>query len=166
MTLAGKSWLRAIKIEKREERMDAEKNELVEMMNQALKMEHAARIQYLTHAELVKGLGAEKIIERLREIAGDEEKHEGKFRTMISNYLDGELTRETGETHQAKTLPEILKVNLQSEHETITYYRTIFKKLVAYREKLPLAFETLEHELRHIIIDEQEHSVELSLLLG
>jgi bacterioferritin (cytochrome b1) len=146
--------------------MDTVKNELAEMMNQALKMEHAARIQYLSHAELVKGVAAEKIIERLREIAGDEEKHEGKFRAMIGDYLDGVPTRDVGETHEAKSLAEILKTNLRDEHEAVDFYKTIYKKLAADKEKLPYAFETLEHELRHIIIDEQEHSAELSLLLG
>ena len=33
------------------------------------------------------------------------------------------------------------------------------------KDQLPYALETLEHELRHIIIDEQEHVVELSRLL-
>jgi bacterioferritin (cytochrome b1) len=55
------------------------------MLNKALELEHAARIQYLAHAELVAGLNAEPIIERLKEIAGDEEKHEQKFRTLIGN---------------------------------------------------------------------------------
>ena len=34
------------------------------------------------------------------------------------------------------------------------------------KEHLVYEFETLEHELRHIILDEQEHIAELSLLLG
>jgi bacterioferritin (cytochrome b1) len=38
------------------------KQELIQMLNRALELEHAARIQYLTHAELIKGLGAEKVI--------------------------------------------------------------------------------------------------------
>lgn len=63
------------------------KEELIKMLNTALELEHAARIQYLTHAELISGLSAEKVIERLKEIASDEEKHENIFRTLISGYL-------------------------------------------------------------------------------
>ena len=48
------------------------KEELVNMLNKALEMEHQAMIQYLSHAELVDGLGSEPIIERLKEIADDD----------------------------------------------------------------------------------------------
>lgn len=52
------------------------RKELIGMLNHALELEYSARIQYLAHAEAIKGLGAEPIIERLKEIAGDEFKHE------------------------------------------------------------------------------------------
>ncbi|MDD4879070.1 MAG: ferritin-like domain-containing protein, partial [Candidatus Omnitrophica bacterium] len=78
--------------------------ELIEMLNKALGLEHAARIQYLAHAELIQGLGSEKIIERLKEIASDEEKHEGMFRNLIGNYLDGEPSMKIAETHRAKEI--------------------------------------------------------------
>lgn len=140
--------------------------ELVKMLNKALELEHAARIQYLAHAELVKGINAEKVIERLKEIASDEEKHEEKFRNLIGNYLDGEPSMGIAETHRAKKIDEILEVNLTSEKEAIDYYKQIYQKICENKEALPYAFETLEHELRHIILDEQEHVVEISLLLG
>jgi len=146
--------------------MEAIKEELVKMLNRALELEHAARIQYLAHAELVKGAGAEKIIERLKEIASDEEKHEEKFRNLIGNYLSGEPTMGIAETHRAKDTKEILEVNLKNEKEAIDFYKQIYKKVTDNREELQYEFETLEHEIRHIIIDEQEHVSELSLLLG
>lgn len=49
--------------------METSKEQLAKMMNYALELEHAARIQYLAHAELIKGLKAEVIIKRLEEIA-------------------------------------------------------------------------------------------------
>lgn len=142
------------------------KKELINMLNKALELEHAARIQYLAHAELVKGINAEKIIERLKEIASDEEKHEDKFRNLIGNYLDGEPSMGIAQTHRAKELDEILEINLTSEKEAIDYYKQIYNKVRENKEALPYAFETLEHELRHIIVDEQEHVAEISLLLG
>src|SRR3989339_1605732 len=93
--------------------------ELVKMLNKALELEHAARIQYLAHAELIKGLGAEKIIERLKEIASDEEKHEGQFRDLIGNYLGGEPVMSLAETHKAKDIKKILEVNLKGEKDAI-----------------------------------------------
>ena len=142
------------------------KKELVQMLNHALELEHAARIQYLAHAQAVKGLMAEPIIERLEEIAGDELKHEEKFRNLIGNYLDGEPAMTLAPVHTAKATEEILKVNLQGEKDAIDFYKTIYKKVMDNKELLPYLCETLEHEIRHVIVDEQEHVVELSTLLG
>jgi bacterioferritin (cytochrome b1) len=140
--------------------------ELIEMLNEALKLEHAARIQYLAHAQLIKGLGAEKIIERLEEIASDEQKHEEQFRNLIGSYLGGEPTMDIAETHKASQTKDILEVNLKNEKEAIDLYKKIYKKVVDNKDTLQYEFETLEHEIRHIITDEQEHVAELSLLLG
>ena len=142
------------------------KNELIVMLNQALELEHAARIQYLAHAELIKGFDAEPVIERLKEIASDEGKHEDTFRDLIGNYLDGQPSMGIAKTHQAKERVEILTVNLTGERETIDFYKTIYRKVIDNKEKLAYVFETLEHEIRHVIIEEQEHAAELSTLLG
>ncbi|MBF0331596.1 MAG: ferritin-like domain-containing protein [Candidatus Omnitrophica bacterium] len=142
------------------------KNELIVMLNQALEMEHAARIQYLAHAELIKGVDAEPVIERLKEIASDEAKHEDKFRDLIGNYLDGEPSMGIARTHKAKERMAILEINLAGEKEAIDFYKTIYRKVIENKEKLPYVFETLEHEIRHVIIEEQQHTAELSVLIG
>lgn len=142
------------------------KAELIEMLNKALGLEHAARIQYLAHAELIDGLCAEKIIERLTEIASDEEKHEKVFRNLIGNYLDGEPSMKIAETHRAKETKAILEVNRKGEKDAIDFYKQIYRKVVAEREALKYEFETLEHEIRHVIIDEESHVAELTVLLG
>ena len=142
------------------------KNELITMLNQALRLEHAARIQYLAQAELIKGINAESVIERLKEIAGDEAKHEEKFRNLIASYLGGEPTMEMASTHKADTTEAILKINLQDEKSAIDFYKQIYAKIIANKESFPYCFETLEHEVRHVIIDEQDHVTELSVLLG
>jgi len=142
------------------------KKELVKMLNRALELEHAARIQYLAHAEKVKGLNSEPIVERLKEIASDEQKHEEIFRGLISNYLGGEVSMGIAETYEAKDVKEILEVNLRGEKEAVDFYKQIYQKVVDSKNELQYEFETLEHQIRHVIIDEQEHVVELSNLLG
>jgi len=141
------------------------KKELIGMLNKALELEHAARIQYLAHAELIKGLGAEKVIERLKEIASDEEKHEGIFRNLIGSYLGGEPTMGLAPTHRAKDTKGILEVNLGNEKEAIDFYKQIYAKVTSSKDELQYVFETLEHDIRHVILDEQEHVTELALLL-
>ena len=142
------------------------KKELITMLNHALELEHAARIQYLAHAELIKGPGAEPIIERLKEIASDEQKHEGIFRELIASYLGGEPVMTLAETFKAQQLTKILAINLKGEKDAIDFYKEIYKKVIANKEALPYEFETLEHQIRHVIIDEQEHVTELSVLMG
>ncbi len=142
------------------------KSELIVMLNQALEMEHASRIQYLAHADLIQGSDAEPIIERLKEIASDEGKHEGIFRDLIGNYLNGEPSMAIAKTHKAKERMNILTINLAGEKEAIDFYKTIYKKTIENKEKLPYVYETLEHQIRHVIIDEQEHLAELTVLIG
>jgi len=142
------------------------KKELVTMLNHALELEHAARIQYLAHAELISGPGAEAVIGRLKEIASDELKHEEIFRNLIGGYLGGEPSMALAPTHQAKDRKQILEVNLKGEKDAIDFYKQVYSKVLDSREDLHYEFETLEHGIRHVILDEQEHIVELSLILG
>jgi len=142
------------------------KQELVEMLNQALELEHAARIQYLAHAEQVDGLNAEPIVARLKEIAGDEKKHEEMFREMIGGYLDGVPSISMAETHPAKTIKEILEINLKDEKHAVDVYTGIMDKIREMKEELKYEYLQLEHGIRHVIMDEQEHISELRLLLG
>ncbi len=142
------------------------KDELVKMLNAALELEHSARIQYLAHAELVEGINADPLIERLTEIAGDEQKHEEMFRNLVGTILLGEPSMALAPTHRATDIKEILEVNLKGEKDAIEYYRKIYRKVVDNKDALVYEFEKLEHEIRHVIIDEQEHVAELSTLLG
>ena len=136
------------------------------MLNNALELEHAARIQYLAHAEQVDGLNAEPIIARFKEIAEDEKKHEEMFREIISGYLGGVPSMGISETHQARTIKEILETNLKDEKHAIDVYTNIFEKIKQMKQELKYEFYQLEHKLRHVILDEQEHISELKLLLG
>ena len=142
------------------------KEELVDMLNQALALEHAARIQYLSHAELVDGLDAEPIIDRLKELAGDEKSHEDTFREMIGAYLGGVPVMGMAETKSAGTVKEILETNLAAEKHAVDVYLGIYKKIAAMKDELKYEFYQLEHKMRHIIQDEQEHITEIKLLLG
>jgi len=144
----------------------AKKEELTKMLNQALELEHAARIQYLAHAELVDGLNAEPIIARLKELANDEKGHEEVFRELIGNYLGGIPSMGIAATHPAKTVKEILEVNLTDEKHAVDIYMGILKKIGELKEELKYEYFQLEHGVRHVIQDEQEHIAELKILLG
>ncbi|MDD3275319.1 MAG: ferritin-like domain-containing protein [Candidatus Omnitrophica bacterium] len=142
------------------------KKEITEMLNRALELEHAARIQYLAHAELIKGLEAEPLIARLKEIASDELKHEEIFRELIGSYMGGTPTMGMAKTFEAGETKEILGVNLKGEKDAIDFYKQIYQKVKDNKKEFPYEFEALEHQIRHVILDEEEHVTELSTLLG
>jgi bacterioferritin (cytochrome b1) len=142
------------------------KKQLIEMFNDALELEHAARIQYLAHAEEIVGLNAEPVIARLKEIADDEKKHEELFRDIIGNYLGVTPSMCIAETHCAKTTKEILEINLKDERHAVDFYVKIMDELKDMKKELKYEYYQIEHKLRHVIIDEQEHIAELKILLG
>ena len=111
-------------------------------------------------------MGVEPIIERFKEIAGDEQKHEEIFRNLICVYLGGKPSMKLAEVFEGKDTKHILEVNLKGEKEVFDFYKQIYQKVIANQDKLQYEFETLEHQIRHVIIDEQEHVTELSVLLG
>ncbi len=144
--------------------MEDIKTELIKCLNDDLQLEMAARIQYLAHAEVVKGHYADAIIDRIKEIAGDELKHEEKFRTMIGDYLGGVPTMDVAAGHAAKDIAEILEVNLKSEKQAIDQYKATYRKIIENKDNLGYVFMKLEHDLRHIIMEEEEHVTELDRL--
>jgi bacterioferritin len=142
------------------------KEDIVKLLNQALELEHTANIQYLAHAELVDGINSEPIIERIQEIAKDEAEHAKKFRTLIGDFLGGEPSMGMAKPKKAATIKEILETNLADEKEAVDIYTKIMEKIKASKDQLPYEFLKLEHEVRHVIMDEQEHISELKKLLG
>jgi len=142
------------------------KETILKMLNHALELEHAANIQYLSHAEIIDGLDAEPIIARLKDTAGDEAKHAEKFRRLIGDFLGGTPSIGMAKTHPAKTAKEILEVNLRGEKDAVDTYQKILEVLSKEKSSLPYEFLTMEHDVRHIIMEEQEHIAELKLLLA
>lgn len=140
------------------------KQELINMLNRALELEHSARIQYLSHAKLVVGRDSDPIVARLEEIAGDEQKHEEKFRDCLE-ILNATPSMKLEKVFEAKTTDEILKVNLKGEKEAVDFYRKIIEELKKSKDELPYEYEFIEHEVRHVIIDEQEHILEITNIL-
>lgn len=140
------------------------KESIIQLLNHGLELEHGAFVQYLSHAEVMEGTDAEPIISRLKEIANDEKGHQEKFRALIGD-LGGVPSMGIAPTHPAKGVKEILETNLKDEKEAVDTYRRILEELKKEKGKGYFDF-LLEHEVRHILMEEQEHISELELLLG
>ncbi len=140
--------------------------ELIAMLNKALDMEHQAHVQYLSHAELLEGLDSEPIEARLREIAADELKHQGMLRNVIGKILGEAPSMGIAPTHKATGTKQILGVNLAGEREAAEFYIQIWTKVKQEKANLPYAYATVKHEIKHILMDEEEHIAELKQLLA
>jgi len=140
--------------------------ELVKMVNKALEMELAAYTQYLSHAEIVGGINAEPIIERLREIARYERLHQKTLRNLLGNYLGAVPSMKIAETYEADSNEKVLQVNLKVERDMVDHYSEIMAKLTEEKDNLPYEFQKIEFELNHIIRGHQSHISVLKLLLG
>lgn len=134
------------------------KEKLLKMLNDALAQEHACQIRYLTHAAVITGPYAEAVANRLKEIAEDEKNHAIELRDRITA-LGGTPTMEIAKDDliPAKTLKEILQVNLKEEEKAIKHYRSL---LHAVAQEGEILYEAIED----IIKDEQEHKEELERL--
>ncbi|MEW5996570.1 MAG: ferritin-like domain-containing protein [Candidatus Micrarchaeota archaeon] len=141
------------------------KAKLIELLNRGLELEHQAEAQYLSHATLLVGETADTIAARLTEIAGDEHKHAGMFRDCLE-ILDAAPSIRMHEGYPAIGTAKILRTNLKNERDAVKFYRTIVAELNKSRAELPYEYEFIEHKLRHIIIDEEEHALELRTLLN
>lgn len=141
------------------------KQKIIEMLNHALELEHAAFAQYLSYAEIVDGLCAEPIIARLKEIAGDEKTHQDKFRTLIG-MLGGVPSMKIAPTKPAKNIKQILENSLHDEKEAVDTYKVILDAVHAEKGNKGYYSFVLDHEIRHVIMDEQQHISELELLQG
>ncbi|MBI4482036.1 MAG: ferritin [Acidobacteria bacterium] len=135
-----------------------EKQKMIKALNDALAQEHACQIRYLTHAAVITGPYAQAVAGRLKEIAEDEEKHAAQLRERITA-LGGTPTMEVARAELifARTLKEILEVNLKEEEKAITLYRSLLR---AAQEEGEILYETIEE----ILQDEQEHKEELERL--
>lgn len=128
---------------------------LIETLNKMLSQEHACAIRYATHAAVVVGPYADTIQARLKEIATDEISHAEKLRDRILA-LGGMPTLEVNceDLKPAKTLSQILEINLEEEKDAIRHYTEILNSI-------PSSNAILFQTIQAILSDEQEHLEEL-----
>jgi bacterioferritin (cytochrome b1) len=142
------------------------KKELAGLMNSAFKREHAAVLQYLEQADQIKEVNPdrlERLVQRLNEIAMDEQRHARQFRELISYYLDSEPTKDIAEMPPAIKNEEIFAANVRHKKETIDLYKQIYDKVCENQDQLQFEYKTFENVISKVIFEEQEHVTELSL---
>lgn len=131
---------------------------LIEVLNRMLSQEHACAIRYATHAAVVTGPYADTVQARFKEIAADETSHAERLRDRILA-LGGTPTLKVSEEDlkPAKTLLQMLNINMEEEKRAIRSYSEILNSI-------PPSNAILFQAIQAILSDEQEHLEELESL--
>ena len=137
----------------------ATKEEIVRGLNDDLAREYKAIIQYVVFSSTLKGAEYGDIAEQLKEHASEELAHALEVARQI-DYLGGDPTVEVKNAEFSQDSKRMLEIDLKQEQETIKHYRERIRQAEKYGEF------ALSEALRDIIVQEQDHEIDLKDALG
>src|SRR5476651_1728002 len=135
------------------------RDQLIDCLNEDLAGEYQAIIAYTVYSQMLKGAAYTDIARELELHAREELQHAIKIAKQI-DYLGGMpgVTPKLVKTsHDTVTM---LRADLANERETVGRYRTRIRQAEAMGEF------GLSETLRVIIVQEQEHEIDLASALG
>src|SRR5689334_16012058 len=155
------AWLPAPRC-KKEDEMAAEqitREQLIKLLNEDLAREYQAIIAYVNYSQVLKGAAYMNIAGELEVHAGEELAHALKIANHI-DYLGGMPSVKPKPVKTSEKAEEMLRFDLDNESETIRQYRLRIKQAEALNEF------AIAESLREILVQEQEHLVDLATALG
>ncbi|MCX5659899.1 MAG: ferritin-like domain-containing protein, partial [Planctomycetota bacterium] len=114
---------------------------------------------YVNYSQVLKGAQYMHIAKELEVHAGEELAHAIKIAKQI-DYLGGAPTTVPKPVKTSADAKEMLRFDLDNEVETIGHYRTRLKQAESLEEY------ALSEIIREILIEEQDHAIELATALG
>lgn len=135
------------------------RQELIALLNEDLSREYQAIIAYVVYSQVLKGAEYMSIAKELEVHAGEELAHALTIAGQI-DYLGGQPTVSVKPVKTSEKAEEMLRFDLDNENDTIRAYRERVRQCEALGE-----YAIAEH-IREILIDEQEHQVDLATALG
>ena len=133
--------------------------QMIELLNEDLAGEYQAIIAYTVYSQVLKGAAYSDVARELDLHAGEELAHAIKIAKQI-DYLGG-MPCVTPKPVKTSTDPvEMLRADLENERETVAHYRQRIRQAEAMGEF------ALSETLRAIIVQEQEHEIDLCDALG
>ncbi len=133
--------------------------EMIELLNGDLAGEYQAIIAYTVYSQVLKGAAYTDIARELETHAHEELAHAIKIAKQI-DYLGG-MPCVTPKPVLASNDPiTMLRADLENERETVGRYRERIRQAEAMGEF------ALSETLRGIIVQEQEHEIDLASALG
>ena len=135
------------------------REQMVQYLNDDLAREYQAIIAYTVYSQVLKGAEYMDIAGELEKHAGEELSHALKLSKQI-DYLGGTPTVTPKPVAMSQDPRELLKFDLENERETVRQYRQRIRQAEAMGEF------ALSEVLRKIIVQEQEHEIDLCDALG
>src|SRR5678809_640445 len=138
--------------------LDISREEMIRLLNEDLAGEYQAIIAYTVYSQVLKGAAYTDIARELEAHAGEELAHAIKIAKQI-DYLGG-MPGVTAKPVKTSNDPvAMLRADLENERETVGRYRERIRQAEAMGEF------ALSETLRAIIVQEQEHEIDLSAAL-
>ena len=138
---------------------DNERKKLIDDLNADLSREYQAIIAYVNYSQVLKGAAYMNIAKELEKHAKEELDHALKIAKQI-DYLGGMPTVVAKPVKTSEKAEDMLRFDLDNELETISNYRARIRQAEALEEY------ALCEELREIVVQEQEHAIDLATALG
>ena len=134
------------------------REQMIQLLNEDLAGEYQAIIAYIVYSQVLKGAAYTDIARELEAHAGEELAHAIKIAKQI-DYLGG-MPGVTPKPVKTSNDPvEMLRADLENERTTVGRYRERIRQAEAMGEF------ALSETLRAIIVQEQEHEIDLSAAL-
>src|SRR5476651_943375 len=135
------------------------RDRLAELLNEDLAREYKAIIAYVVYSQVLKGPEFMSIADQLEIHAQEELKHA----LILSRQIDylGKMPSVTPKpVKTSEKAREMLRFDLDNENETIRNYRERVRQCEALGEF------ALAEQIRQILVDEQDHQIDLATALG
>jgi bacterioferritin len=135
------------------------REQMIQLLNEDLAGEYQAIIAYTVYSQTLKGAAYTDIARELEAHAGEELAHAIKIAKQI-DYLGGMpgvMPKPVKTSNDAVTM---LRADLDNERETVGRYRERIRQAEAMGEY------ALSETLRGIIVQEQEHEIDLAAALN
>ncbi len=132
---------------------------LAGLLNEDLAREYQAIIAYVVYSQVLKGAEFMNIADQLELHAQQELKHA----LIISRQIDylGKMPTVTPKpVKTSENAREMLRFDLDNENETIRNYRERVRQCEALGEY------ALAEQIRQILVEEQDHQIDLATALG
>lgn len=135
------------------------REQMIKLLNEDLAGEYQAIIAYTVYSQMLKGAAYTDIARELELHAGEELQHAIKIARQI-DYLGGQPGVTPKPVQLTSDPVAMLRADLENERETIGRYRERIRQAEALGEF------ALSETLRAIIVQEQEHEIDLASALG